>query len=104
MHPVCEADWQATVIDAAQALGWRVAHFRPARTERGWRTAVSADGVGFPDLVMVRGSRTLFVELKSSTGRLSILQRQWLDALERAGQESYCWRPEDWPTVEATLR
>ena len=46
-------------------LGGRVAHFRPPRTVHGWRTAVAADGAGFPDLVMVRGSRLLAAELKS---------------------------------------
>jgi hypothetical protein len=78
---VTEAAWQTQVIDLAQLLGWRVAHFRAAQTDRGWRTPVQADGAGYPDLVLVRGSELLFVELKAQRGRLSGEQRAWLDAL-----------------------
>src|SRR5665213_1836630 len=63
-----EAQWQRRVLDLAQLCGWRVAHFRPARTATGWRTAVEADGVGYPDLTMVRDGRLLFAELKSEAG------------------------------------
>ena len=45
-----ERELQDAVIQLARLLGWRVAHFRPAMTTRGWRTPVSADGAGFPDL------------------------------------------------------
>ena len=31
------------VMDLAKFAGWRVTHFRPARTGRGWRTAVQGD-------------------------------------------------------------
>jgi hypothetical protein len=101
---VSESDWQTTVIDLAQALGWRVAHFRPARTEQGWRTAVQADGAGFPDLTMVRGGRLLFIELKSGRGRLSVHQGAWLDALRATAAEVYVWRPGDFDKVQETLR
>jgi hypothetical protein len=47
------------------AYGWRAAHFRPARTAKGWRTPVAADGAGFPDLVLVRRTRIVAAELKS---------------------------------------
>jgi len=33
-----EADFESRVVDFARLLGWRVAHFRPARTAKGWRT------------------------------------------------------------------
>lgn len=104
-----EAEWQATVIDYAHLTGWRVAHFRPAKTERGWRTAVSADGKGFPDLTLVRRGRLIFVELKAERGRLTPEQIEWLTALEvcalaRAeGLEVYCWRPSDWDAVREVL-
>ncbi len=98
-----EADFQTAVIDLAQLLGWRVAHFRPARTNAGWRTPVSADGKGFPDLVLVR-DRVLFVELKSETGRLSPDQRAWVAALDDAGAQAFVWRPFHWPEIERTLK
>ena len=98
-----EADWQGQVIAFARLRGWLVAHFRPARTAQGWRTPVTADGAGFPDLVLVR-ERVVLVELKSEAGRVSVEQRRWLIALEAAHAEHYLWRPSDWPQVEAVLR
>lgn len=58
-----EGEWADTFLGAARINGWTCAHFRPARTEHGWRTAVQADGAGFPDWVLVR-ERVIFVELK----------------------------------------
>lgn len=82
-----ESDYYRTVIDAAHILGWRVAHFRPARTTKGWRTAVQGDGKGFPDFVLVHAGagRVWFVELKRGIARLSPEQEQWGEALSRAG-------------------
>jgi VRR-NUC domain len=100
---VTEAEFQRAVIEAAHVLGWRVAHFRPARTAHGWRTPVEADGAGFPDVVLVR-ERVLFVELKSATTRVTPEQRQWLDALDAAGAEAYLWRPDHWDDIQSVLR
>lgn len=84
---VTEKEWQRTVVDYAQALGWRVAHFRTSRTgSGGYATAVQADGAGWPDLTMVRGPRLILAELKARAGRLSIDQRAWLDALGLVSQ------------------
>jgi VRR-NUC domain len=97
-----ERDFQATVIDTAGLTGWRVAHFRPARTERGWRTPVEAGGAGFPDLVLVR-DRVVFAELKGARTRVTGEQQAWLDALARAGAETHLWRPWDWDEIERVL-
>ena len=99
---VTEAQWQQTVLDLARLRGWTVAHFRPARTEQGWRTPVAADGKGFPDLVLVR-DRVIFAELKSARGELTDEQAGWLDVLVRAGAETYVWRPDDFDEVLAAL-
>jgi hypothetical protein len=106
-----EAELQSAVVECAQLLGWRVAHFRPARTAHGWRTPVGADGAGFPDLVMVRDGSVLVVELKSATGQLTPEQRVWLAAFEAAAARhpsvrSFVWRPADWldGTIEEALR
>lgn len=105
---ISEAQLQDAIIDTAHTLGYIVAHFRPARTEKGWRTPVAADGRGFPDLVLVseRYGRVLFVECKSEDGELSRHQQWWLEMLRAAGAEVYVWRPEDWTTgaVERALR
>lgn len=104
MSTMTEAQLQAAVIDVARFLGWRVAHFRPARTASGWRTPVGADGAGFPDLVLVR-DRVVYAELKAERGRLGPAQRVWLDILEAAGAEVYLWGPVDWHSgaIDAVL-
>lgn len=95
-----EADWQALVMDTARLTGWRVAHFRPARTARGdWRTPMQGDP-GFPDLVLVRAGTVLLAELKSDTGTVTHQQRAWLAAL---GEYGRLWRPRDWHDVHAEL-
>jgi hypothetical protein len=101
---ITEAGFTATVISYAQLQGWAVAHFRPAKTERGWRTAVQGDGKGFPDLVLVRGSRLIFAELKVASRRPTDEQRAWLDALNETSAEVYLWLGErDWPEIERVL-
>jgi hypothetical protein len=102
-----EAQLQEAVIEIAHAFKWMVAHFRPAKTEQGWRTAVSADGAGLPDLILVRGLRLIFAELKSQKGRIAPAQREWLDRLTAVpGVEVYLWRPSLWSEgkIEEALR
>lgn len=104
-----EAQLMSAVIDLARLLGYRVAHFRPAQTAKGWRTPVSADGAGFPDLVLVLpGARLLFVELKSEKGKLSAEQEAWMADLRSVSwdTEEYVWRPADWLSgaIERELR
>ena len=102
-----EAELQDAVIDCAHLFGWQVAHFRPARTQQGWRTPVAADGKGFPDLVLV-GLRVAFIELKSDKGKISGDQQRWLTALgeHSANVDVTVWRPCDWTsgTIESYLR
>ena len=105
-----ERDLQNTVIDMAKLRGWLVNHQRPARTDKGWRTAVEGHA-GFPDLVLVRPARhelvtsnssnfrpprLLFVELKAKRGRLTDGQRQWMEALVQIPfVEVLTWTPDD---------
>jgi hypothetical protein len=79
----------AAIITAAAFLGWRLAHFRPGRTMHGWRTAVSGDGKGFPDLVAVHpvAKRVVFVELKANKNKLAAAQESWAAWLIQAGAE-----------------
>lgn len=90
-----EANLMAAVMDMARLFGWRTAHFRPAMTRNGWRTPVSGDGVGWPDLCLVR-DRVVFAEVKGDGGRLSPEQCAWRDWLLHAGAEWHCWTPADW--------
>lgn len=99
-----ETQFQQTVIELAQVMGWRVAHFRKAQNARGhWRTPVAADGAGFPDLVMLRGRRLVIAELKLKGKYPTIEQRKWLAAWALTGAEVHVWRPDDWKAIEACL-
>ena len=75
------------------------------QTERGWRTAVAADGKGFPDLLLVR-EQVIVAEIKGDGDKLRPEQEAWLEAFSRAGVPSFVWTPEDWRSgeVERVLR
>lgn len=95
-----EADLQRAVIDLAKLRRWRVAHFRPARTEKGWRTPMTGH-VGFPDLVLARDGKVIFAELKSDTGKFRPGQLEWAAAI---GGDYRVWRPEYLTQIARQLR
>jgi VRR-NUC domain len=103
LPPVTEAEFTAQVIAFARLHGWRVAHFRAARTAQGWRTAVQGDGAGFPDLVLVKGTRMIVAELKAGRGKTTPEQDAWLTAFAAAGVSTFVWRPGDWRDIERVL-
>lgn len=104
MRELSEAEFQRLVIELAQTLGYLVAHFRPGMDRRGnWQTAVAGDGAGFPDLVLVGRGQVLFVELKAQKGTPSAQQKNWLEAIAKAGGQAHLWRPRDWDEIVATL-
>jgi hypothetical protein len=88
-----EPDWQDQVVELAQLYRWRIHHCRPAQNSRGeYSTPIQGDP-GFPDLVLARGGRVLFVELKRNSGVLTGHQQAWRDVLLGSGAEWFCWRP-----------
>lgn len=93
------------VLDVAKVWGWKSAHFRPAMTSRGWRTAVSGDGKGFPDLMLIHpGFGDIIVaELKSGKGKLTMEQKEWIEAFRACGIQAYVWRFEDWDEIVKIL-
>lgn len=98
-HPmlkVSERQLQAAIVELAKWKGWLVFHPMPVQNSAGrWRTAVQGD-IGFPDLVMAHKDHgVLFVELKTTVGRISEFQQKWIDTLEAAGANVYVWRPRD---------
>lgn len=103
LDDIPEAEWQKNVIDLARLFGWRIAHFRPAQTTKGWRTPVAADGAGWPDLFLVR-ERCIAIELKREKGKLSDDQAVWLTALRQAGIETYLIRPRHLEQLADVLR
>jgi hypothetical protein len=92
---ITEREFQDQVIQLAHLFKWRVAHFRPAMTTQGWRTPVQADGAGFPDLLMTRGTRVVVAELKRELAKTSQDQEAWLAAFAAAGVRAVVWRPSD---------
>lgn len=117
MSPKLPGPWQAfvdgsqsedsfldQVLALAKVCGWRRAHFRPAQTKHGWRTAVSGDGKGFPDLLLIRRLRLVVIELKSEAGNTTREQEEWLSAFDGVpGVEVYIFRPSDWHEIERSL-
>jgi hypothetical protein len=105
-----EAQFMEQVVEYAHLRGWRVCHFRPGRTASGWRTAVSYDAEGWPDLLLVR-ERVVIAELKSQHRKLSTLQRDWhskrprrrsMYGVRATGRRSRrCWRgpPNEGPSA-----
>ena len=92
-----EKAFASQVEDLLKIFGWRYSHFRPAWTEKGWRTPLSGDK-GFPDYVAVRQGKLFFIELKSESGKITPSQQEWLDALYELVDDSgmikvYIWRP-----------
>ncbi len=90
-----EKDFMQQVITLAQLNGWLCYHVFDSRKS----------SPGFPDLTMVRGSRLLFIELKSEKGKATPEQAHWLEALSKVETVStYLWRPSSWQQIEEVLR
>jgi hypothetical protein len=105
-----EAQFQNTVVEAARLLGWTV-HFVPdalyRRSFTNKRTRFNALDLGdrgFPDLLMVKGSRILYRELKVGRNKLSDHQQAWRDRLLAAGADWQEWRPEQMDDILADLQ
>ncbi len=97
VHPkMSENALLGAVLSLFHLYEWRTLHIRPARTAQGYRTALQGDGVGWPDILAVKGERMLAVELKSEKGTLTMDQNLWLHDLQRTGAEAFVWRPSDW--------
>jgi len=89
-----ESQLQERIIEAATIGGWMHYHTHDSRrSDRGW-----------PDLVLVRGRRMLVLELKRRTGRVSVHQQGWIDALQRVDTlDVRVVRPDDLDTLRDEL-
>lgn len=95
LPPIRERDFQRAFLELATRLGWKWYHTFDSRR----------DPAGFPDIVLVRGPRLLFVELKRDTTYPRASQREWLEALRAvAGIEVYVWRPKQWEEIVTILQ
>lgn len=103
---VSEAAFMDTILQAAELYGWWTYHTHDSRRST----------AGFPDLVLVKPPRVLFLEVKSERGRLSREQAEVLAMLQEcevgnvtttanetrvvvAGVQAALVRPSDWEQI-----
>ena len=87
---VSEAAFMDTILQAAEIYGWWAYHTHDSRRST----------AGFPDLVLIKPPRVIFLEVKSETGRLSRAQADVLAMLEAVGYvRSGVVRPSDWEQI-----
>ena len=104
-----EGDFQTQVTDMAERLRWEWFHVFPAQvrddgTKKRWITASSGSmRKGWPDLVLVRGSRIIFAELKRQSGKTDEEQDRVLELLAGVA-EAYVWRPSNIDRIEELLK
>ena len=89
-----ERDFQSQVLDLARICGWKAYH--------SWTSIHSAPG--FPDLVLARPPRLLFLELKSERGRLTPAQSEWLQTLAECNVDARVVRPSNFNELLEALR
>lgn len=83
---VTHAELQASIIQLATLKGYEHFHnLHPEGSDPGW-----------PDLVLCKPPRLIFLELKTERGKLTEAQRGWLLRLKACNQECYLLRPTDW--------
>ena len=100
-----EAELQRVVVELAEIRGWTVNHVRRTiggRHGKGWVTGTTLKG--WPDLVLIRPPRIVFVELKSDKGRLEPEQDHVLGLLRLCHLEVHVFRPSDWDDIVRTFR
>lgn len=78
-----EKEFQNTLVELLETLGWAHCHTYPLQTKHGYRTGTTAKG--WPDLVALRGEFVVAIEVKSDTGRVTAEQVEWLDRFARLG-------------------
>ena len=90
---ISESEFQDWVIGKAQAAEWKWYHTVIPKYSRG----------GYPDLHLLRGKHSVFVELKTAAGILTGQQQGWLEDLHQAGHKAAVWRPGLKDAIEAFL-
>lgn len=103
-----ERELQKIVMADLRAAGWRVVHFGSTvkivrRGPGNYQTIPDPDGRGFPDVVALKGSRGLVLELKGDRGRIRPEQAEWIAAFREAGFEGHIVKPADWPEIASRL-
>lgn len=80
-----ERTLHARILDHCRFFGWPVVHSRMDRP--------ATSGVGTPDFVIaMHDGRTLWIEAKTATGKLTTEQAAWLAALRKNGHSAHVVR------------
>lgn len=96
IRDISEEELVDTLLEYGKTGGWLCTHFRPAKTNKGYRTLLQGNK-GYFDITMMHKDlrRTLFIECKSKKGTLKPEQKQWREAaLAQPSSEYYLWKPE----------
>jgi len=93
MPPLREAQFQQQVLQLARLNGWWCYHTYDSRRSQ----------PGLPDLILIR-ERVVWAELKVRPNRLRPNQKDCLNRLQNAQQETYVWYPEDWDAIVQILQ
>lgn len=89
-----EQSFQRQVVQAAELLGWRCY----------WTWNSLHSPKGWPDLVLIRRPRIVFLELKAERTPVTDEQRDTIVELQACGLTAMIARPSDWPEIERVLR
>ena len=86
---ISEKQLTQNVVDLALRMGWEHVYHT-------WRSDHSP--AGYPDIVALRGNRTVVAELKVGKNNLTAEQYFWLLAFHEAGAEVFVWwdTDDDW--------
>ena len=91
---ITEAQFQKQILQAAKTFGFLAYHTRYS----------IGSTPGFPDLVLTKPPRVIFIELKTEAGNTSSYQDEWIERLRDCpGVECYLWRPSDLEEAVAIL-
>jgi Holliday junction resolvase len=87
-----EADFQRAVVDFLHLHGWKTIHFPNTK----YNPLV-------PDLLCIRDSHVLFLELKTDRGVVTPTQAEMLTELRAYGATVWLVRPRDWEIVQTWM-
>ena len=87
---VSEKAFMDTILQAAEIYGWFAYHTYDSRRST----------AGFPDLVLIKPPKVIFLEVKREKGRLTVAQAGVLAMLEDCSEvQAAVVRPSDWAQV-----
>lgn len=92
-----EDELLTAITEAATMTGWRWMHIRRSDL------AIVQGHSGFPDLILARDGRVMYLELKTMTGDVTPDQAAWLVALDNGDVWATVVRPVDLDDVIAAL-